>query len=123
MNIDQILDQYKSMEELKIFVGIQMKQIQTLTKKNKELQDKLDNAGKLPTELPVDFKVSKEDAKTISEIQLFLLKQEAMKRELNTDEAKRVELYNRILKEAGANKKPGEVDPSELPLGELLKLV
>lgn len=125
MNIDGLLANYNSIEELKIFAAAQLKQIQSLTKKNKELQEKLDKAPKVAPSLPsANLEISKEDAKTISEIQLNMLKQVAMERELNTDEAKRVELYNRILTgvESAESKKNDKV-VKELPVGDLLKLV
>lgn len=130
MNIDKLLDKYNSVEELKIFCSAQMKQIQNLTKSNKELSEKLEKANKelttkrvesLPAQGPLG--VSKEDAKVIAEIQLNMLKQVAFERELDTDEAKRVELYNRILKEDEAKKQPLKADVEVVSEAELLKLV
>lgn len=124
-NIDSLISNYKSFDELKIFAEAQFKQLQTLTKKNKDLQDKLDKAIKaVPTLIEVpNLDISKEDAKTIAEIQLFMLKKEAMNRELNTDEAKRVELYNRILKDDAVKSKGDMVNIDKAPTADLLKLV
>lgn len=130
MNIEKLLDKYNSVEELKIFCSAQMKQIQTLTKRNKDLEEKLEKANKelttkrvesLPAQGPLG--VSKEDAKVIAEIQLNMLKQVAFERELDTDEAKRVELYNRILKEDEAKKQPLKANVEIVSEAELLKLV
>lgn len=130
MNIDKLLDKYNSVEELKIFCSAQMKQIQNLTNRNKELEEKLEKVNKeltakrvesLPAQGPLG--VSKEDAKVIAEIQLNMLKQVAFERELDTDEAKRVELYNRILKEDEAKKQPIKANVEVVSEAELLKLV
>jgi len=124
MNVDKMLEQYSSVEELKIFVSSQMKQIQSLTKKNKELEEKLKglpvpSASSLPP-----LAVSPEDAKTIAEVQLNMLKSYAFTRELTTDEAKRVELYNRILVgDAELSKKPKKADVEIINNADLLKLV
>jgi|ERR1035437_3176937 hypothetical protein len=131
MNIDQLVEQYKSPEELKIYIGVQYKQILNLTKENKELKDKASSNSKASKELvkqgvmsiiPNDFSLL-DDAKTISQIQLSLLKDFSFARELTTDEAKRVEIYNRIIKEDAVKNKPMKADIEVLNSQELLKLV
>jgi len=101
------------MEEIQIFCGAQMKQIQSLNKRISELQEKLSAAEKAKKEvtknasstLPIASDLSVlEDAKTISQIQLNMLKEMSFERELTTDEAKRVELYNKILKDDSTTK-------------------
>lgn len=125
MDINTLIANYTSYDELKIFAEAQFRQIQNLTKKNKDLQEKLERANKPAPIIDTGgiLNVSKEDAKVICQIQLNLLRQAAMERELNTDEAKRVELYNRILKEDAVkdNSKDQAVQASSV--ADLLKLV
>jgi DNA-binding transcriptional MerR regulator len=138
MNIDKLLDKYNSVEELKIFCSAQMKQIQTLSQKNKELTEKVEKLDGKNKELmkasangaPVAILGNSainlgmmDDAKTIAQIQLKLLKDSSFERELDTDEAKRVELYNRILKEEAAKDKPLQATVEVVSEAELLKLV
>jgi DNA-binding transcriptional MerR regulator len=138
MNIEKMLEKYNSVEELKIFCSAQMKQIQTLTQKNKELTEKVEklegknkelmkaSAGGAPAAIlgnPAINLGMMDDAKTIAQIQLKLLKDASFERELDTDEAKRVELYNRILKEEAAKDKPLQATVEVVSEAELLKLV
>ena len=138
MNIEKMLEKYTTVEELRIFCNAQMKQIQTLTNKNKELEEKLAktekqskelmkaSAGNMPPAIlgnPALNLGMQDDAKTIAQIQLKLLKDASFERELDTDEAKRVELYNRILKEEAAKEKPLQATVEVVSEAELLKLV
>lgn len=136
MNIDQLTSQFKSFDELKIFCESQFKQILQLSKKNKELEDKLADSNKkvkeinkveasnlsVPTLAP-GMKLL-DDAKTISQIQLKMLKDLSFERELTLEEAKRVEIFNKILNdEKEDKKKPLKADAKVLQESELLKLV
>jgi hypothetical protein len=109
MNINGLIENFKSMEELKVFCEGQFKQVLQLSKKNKELEDKLLEVKKESKELvkkemsssPVLLEAGnikgQEDAKQIAQVQLKLLKDLAFERELTLDEAKRVDLFNKIL--------------------------
>jgi hypothetical protein len=130
MDINQLTAQFTTMEEIKIFCASQMKQIQALNKRISELQDKLSAAEKAkkevarPSNLPIAADLSVlEDAKTISQIQLNILKEVSFERELTTDEAKRVELYNRILKEDNSKDKALKATVEVIKDADLLRLV
>jgi hypothetical protein len=133
MDITKMMDQFNSVEEMKIFCSSQAKQIQKFALENKELKEKLAKAesgakalvkaeSKALT-LPLDSSGVQDDAKIISQIQLSLLKEMSYDRELTSDEAKRVELYNRVLKEEAKDKKPQQADVEIVSASELLKLV
>lgn len=140
MNIDNLIAQMKSEEELKVFIASQYKQIIQLSKKNKEAEDKISELSKrirdndkkevlangnisVPTVGP-GVKVL-DDAKTISQIQLKRLKDEAFDRELTLDETKRVEIFNKILNMEPPEKKdkPLKADAKVLQESDLLYLI
>jgi len=131
MDISKLIENYTSVDELKIFCAAQAKQIQTLNKKIKEMEDEVAKAKKASKELvktqgnltvPGQFTVL-DDAKTIAQIQLNLLKEKSFEQELDSDEAKRVELYNRILKDEVAKKDPVKATVEITKSEDLLKLV
>lgn len=134
-SIDKMVEQLSSPEELRIYIASQFKQIERLSKENKDLKSKLDKAEKeakavaksvnnTEIQLSTSPLAIQDDAKTIAQVQLNLLKQASFERELDSDEAKRVELYNRILKdEADASKKTKKVDVEVVSSNDLLKLV
>lgn len=140
MNIDGLISNFRSFDELKVFCESQFKQILALTKKNKELEDKITDLNKKAREqnkqeliqksndsqqlISPDLKVLN-DAKTISQVQLRMIKDLAFDRELTLEEAKRVEIFNRILNESDENNKNKtlKADAKVLNNNELLKLV
>jgi hypothetical protein len=109
MNIDQLVQNFKTFEELKIFCESQFKQVLQLSKRNKELEDQISELKKQSKDLvkkefnssPILLEAGsirgQEDAKIIAQIQLKLFKDLAYDRELTLDEAKRVDLFNKIL--------------------------
>lgn len=127
MNIDSLIENFRTFEELKIFCEGQFRQVMQLSKRNKELEDQLQEAKKVSKDLvKKDFNNSpilleagnikgQEDAKIISQVQLKLLRDLSFERELTTDEAKRVDIFNKIL-----------IDPSkeeEKPLKANIKII
>lgn len=127
MSIDKLVEQYKTFDELKLFCEQQFKQILSLTKKNRELEDKLAVSKVFePTNLPVpqgtDLKVL-DDAKTISQVQIQMLKQTAFGRELTLEETKKLEIFNKILNQQEEKDKPLRVNAKVLGETDLLKLI
>jgi hypothetical protein len=128
MDINSLTSQFTSVEEMKIFAASQYKQIERLSKENRELKEQVEKAKKeskevVKRELPSNLSVL-DDAKTISQIQLNLLRELSFERELSTDEAKRVEIYNRILVgDLQKKDKPLKADIEILKEADLLKLV
>lgn len=112
MNIDSLISQMKSEEELKAFINSQFKQITQLTKQIKDLETKLleskekvkqnnnlsvINQTQVPTQQQ-DFSIPSEDSKVIAQVQLKMIKELSFERELTLEETKKVQIFNEILK-------------------------
>lgn len=132
MNIDKLLEQLTSPEEYRVFAEAQLRQVHNLTKKNKELEEQIVNLKKEAREV---VKVNnstpmllgpgtgQEDGKIIANIQLKLLKDKSFDGELTMEEAKKVEIYNRILVEpVEKEKKTLKTDIKVIKEEDLLKL-
>lgn len=140
MNIDGLIKNFKNFDELKVFTESQFRQIAQLAKKNKDLEDsniELKNQLKEMNskEMEKTFSSSPsvilspsgkgpEDATIIATVQLKLLKDLSFERELSLEEAKRVDLFNKILTEPVKEKdKPMKADITIIKQEDLLKLV
>jgi hypothetical protein len=107
MSISKMIDQYKTEAELREFAQAQMKTLLQVQKKNKELQDEINHLKKLVVEgnaLPIVNKDSSQlgvvgsNEEEIAKIELNKLKIKSMDAEpLTLEEAKRVEIYSKIL--------------------------
>jgi hypothetical protein len=137
MDIKQLTEQFKTYEELQLFCSSQFKQILTLSKKIKELEEKnadltksVKQGNALSVIPPKDLSTGtsnnllvKDDAKTIAQVQLKLLKEMAFDRELTLDEAKRVEIFNKIANAQEEKPKTFKADAKILNTDELLSLI
>ena len=130
--LDKMLEQFKDMGSLQKFAEAQQKTIQALTRKlkvleeeNVELKDRLDA-------LPQQQAVSKiiqlddltygSDEEVISKIQLARLKESSMERELTLEEAKRVEIFSKIVAAKEKNK-TFDATAKRLDNTDLLKMI
>lgn len=136
MNIDNLLENCKTEAELKAFCSSQFKQVLQLSKRNKELEEKLLESKKESKELvkkemnnsPILLEAGnikgQEDAKQIAQVQLEMLKDLAFDRELTLEEAKRVELFNKILTDKVQEEdKPLKASIKVLKNEDLMKMV
>lgn len=136
MNIDQLVEQFKTYDELKIFCASQFKQVINLSKRNKELEDSNLELKKQSKEIIKKDAISspillehgnikgQEDAKIIAQVQLRILKDVAYDRELTLDEAKRVELFNKILIDPSKeDEKPLKANAKVIKSEDLMKMV
>lgn len=137
MDIKQLTEQFKTYEELQLFCASQFKQILTLSKKIKELEDKnseLSKKDKENSKLTVISNntevaststnlIVKDDAKTIAQVQLRMLKEMSFDRELTLDEAKRVEIFNKIANAQEEKPKTIKADAKTLGTDDLLSLI
>lgn len=139
MNIDQLVKDFKTMEEMKVFCQSQFKQIISLNNKIRDLEEKLKNANtsskeinnlpeKSSSNLPANSSQTflvEDDAKTISQVQLKIIKEQAFERELTLEEAKRVEIFNKILTSEGKSDKdkPIKANAKVLDDKDLLALI
>lgn len=136
MTIDQLTSQFSTMEELKIFCDAQLKQIIQLTKKNKELEEKLAEATKKAKQSDTQNLVAQsnslvltpgmkllDDAKTIAQVQLKGLKDASFDRELTLEEVKKLDIFNKILNQQEEKKEPLKAGAKALNEKDLLSLV
>lgn len=133
---DNIIDlgkNFKSMVELRKYAEAQYNTINALTKKIASLEEETSHLKSLlaganvpmisePTSLDVSSLISNEQL--ICEIQINLLKNKATQSELSYEEAKKLEIYTKVLKELASRPKPSVSVPGKtLTDEELLKLV
>ena len=137
MNIDQLVKDFKTFEELKAFCDSQFKQILIMTKKIKELEEKnkqLSNSSKEINNLalvetqhtPPINKINllmEDDAKTIAQVQLRMLREQAFDRELTLEEVKKLDIFNKVLNVKEEKDKPIDVSVKKLSNEELLKQI
>lgn len=138
MDIKQLTEQFKTFDELEIFVGSQYKQILNLSKKikeleekNKELQERVKENNNLSVLKPDTSNLSipgeplklLNDSKTIAQVQIKMLKEEAFGRELTLEETKKLEIFNRILTEKEDKKEPIKANAKVLDDSQLINLI
>ena len=134
MNIDNLIKDFQTYEELKIFCESQFRQVLNLSKKIKELEEKNKELSKTqkennnlapisPASLVSSSIIIQDDAKTISQVQLRVLKDKAFEGELTLEEAKRVEIYNKILNQVDDKPKTLKADARTLDEADLLQLI
>lgn len=137
--IDKMLEQFKDFASLQKFAEAQQKTIQALTRKlkvteeeNLELKDRLDSIPILSensqnTSIPQKNLAIEDlsfgtDEEIISKIQLARLKEVSMERELTLEEAKRVEIFSKILNTKEKNK-TFDVTAKQMNSTDLLKML
>lgn len=139
MDISTLIKDFKTYDELKIFCNSQFNQILNLSKKNRELEEKVKELEKSPkvNNYPALTKLSQieestsnaqffvaDDAKTIAQVQLKMLKEQAFDRELTYEETKKLEIFNKVLNvQASEKDKPLKANAKVLDEKELLELV
>jgi hypothetical protein len=138
MDIQELAKSYKTMEELQIYCQSQFRQILNLSKKIKELEDKNTDLTRkvkegsvvtvaqqkdLSSPITGASLLVKDDAKTIAQVQLKLLKEMSFDRELTLDEAKRVEIFNKIANAQEEKPKTFKADAKTLNTDDLLSLI
>ena len=102
---------FKNFEELKAFCESQLKQILIMSKKIKDLEEKnkelsksskeINNLALVPNEskdlAPRINLALESDAKTIAQVQLRMLLDQALDRELTLEEVKKLDIFNKVL--------------------------
>lgn len=104
MSIDKLLQQYKTEAELRSFAEASYKSLLQLQKRNQELNNEVEHLKSLVTgAVPIinknnesELEVSS-DEEEIAKIELRKLKELSYKQVLTLEEAKRVEIYSKIL--------------------------
>lgn len=126
--IKDLIQEMKDMSELQEFTEKQYKTILELNRKVtelnieiSELKTSLAQSGQGSLQLPGADEKSSEQM--ICEVQLALLNNISMSRELTAEESKKVETYSKILAPIRANVKKAEKPAEKISTAELLKLV
>ena len=113
--MDKMLEQFKDMASLQKYADAQYKTILSLTKKvklleqeNMNLKDILEKSTPLLDEEKKTFNLpeveASSDEEMIAKVQLARLNEISLERELTLEEAKRVEIFTKILTTKGVNK-------------------
>lgn len=129
-SITQMLDDCKSEVELRNFVEAQMKTMTTIMKKNKDLIEEVEHlkslvAGAVPiikSNKSSDLDVES-DQMEIAKIEIRKLRDRSYEAVLTLEEAKRLEIYTKILSSGPEKSKQGEREVKELDSNSLLELV
>jgi cell division septum initiation protein DivIVA len=132
MSLDKMLDEIKDFSELKAFSDAQKKTILKLSKKNKDLEDEVadlkkqvaSKAATVPaTTVDASDLFSVSDQETICRMELSKLKQSSFERELTLEEAKRVDIYSKILNVIENNPKTIKVETKNTSNEDLINLI
>jgi hypothetical protein len=129
-----MLEEVKDMAELRVFSEAQQKTILKLSKKNKELEEEVSHLKKLlesqtplvQTDPSVGLPAEKfltSDQEAICRMELNKLKQSSFERELTLEEAKRVDIYSKILNVLENSPKTIKVETKGIPSQDLMSLV
>ncbi len=130
MSIEKMLSAYKTEAELRAFAEAAQKTLMMVQKKNKELQDEVDHLKKLVAgAVPIIKKddspiLMGTDEEEIAKIELRKLREKAMDPDcLMLEDAKKVEIYSKILSSKSKKEDNKERDVQELDATALLALV
>ena len=134
MSLDLMLNEAKDLAELRAFSEAQQKTIVKLSKKNKELEEEVSHLKKLlESSAPIIAtdnapviqadKFLTSDQEAICRMQLNKLKEISYDRELTLEEAKRVEIFSKILNVLENSPKTIKVETKNLDNKELLSLL
>lgn len=134
MSLDKMLEEVKDLSELRAFSEAQQKTILKLSKKNKELEEETVHLKKLiDSQAPLvktdesvgllSEKFLSTDQEAICRMELNKLKQSSFERELTLEEAKRVDIYARILNVLDNNPKTIKVETKSVASQDLMSLV
>ena len=132
-SIDKMLEQIKDFAPLQKYAEAQYKTILSLSRKvkvleeeNVELKDLLEKSTPLLNEEKKNFIAyqveASSDEETIAKVQLARMKEISMDRELTLEEAKRVEIFTKILNTKGSSSSIS-VQTQKMDNDDLLKML
>jgi hypothetical protein len=132
-SIDKMLEQIKDFASLQKYAEAQYKTILSLSRKvkvleeeNVELKDLLEKSTPVLNEEKKNFVVyqveASSDEETIAKVQLARMKEISMDRELTLEEAKRVEIFTKILNTKGSSSSI-TVQTQKMDNDDLLKML
>lgn len=125
--LDEMLEQFKDFASLQKFAEAQQNALQTLSKKVKQLEEensqlKLQQDTTPKSMIQIDDLGYGSDEEVISKIQLARLKEVSMERELTLEEAKRVEIFSKIILSKEKNK-TFDFSAKKVDSTDLLKMI
>lgn len=126
---DKMIDTFTTFEDLSAFARAQQKTLIELTKKNKKQDEEIKHLKKLlegavpviASQKSIEFGAN--DEESIAREQLFRLKQLSSEKELTLEEAKRVEIFTKILTGPKDKMRTIEVKTKEINTKDLLELL
>lgn len=132
-SIDKMLEQIKDFASLQKYAEAQYKTILSLSRKvkvleeeNVELKDLLEKSTPVLNEEKKNFVAyqveASSDEEMISKVQLARMKEISMERELTLEEAKRVEIFTKILNTKGSSS-PITFQTQKMDSEDLLKML
>ena len=136
MSLEKMISETKDLSEMKAFCDAQQKTILKLSKKNKELEEEVSHLKKLLDSTTSIVKKA-EDADSVLSVEKFLttdeeaicrmqlnrLKEVSYERELTLEEAKRVEIFSKIINNIENRPKTIKVETKNLDNKELMNLL
>lgn len=134
MSLEKMLDEAKDLAELRVFSEAQQKTIVKLSKKNKELEEEISHLKKLLESTAPIVATSTEpvvsaekflttDQEAICRMQLNRLKEVSYERELTLEEAKRVEIFSKIINVLENSPKTIKVETKSIDSKDLMSLI
>ena len=128
MSIGTFIKEMRQLDELQDFAEAQYKTILDLTKKNHALEEenkKLKQISGTEVGSFIGNTIGVPEEQIIAEVQIKKLSEIAYGRELTLDEAKRLQIFCKILQDLknDSGKKPKEVKADTFDTADLLKLV
>jgi hypothetical protein len=132
-SMDKMLEQFKDISSLQKYAEAQYKTILSLSRKvkvleeeNVELKDLLEKSTPLLNEEKKNFVAyqveASSDEEMIAKVQLARMKEISMERELTLEEAKRVEIFTKILVNKGSNSSIS-IQTQKMNSDDLLKML
>jgi hypothetical protein len=134
INVDKMAESFTTVDELKSYSNAQYKTIVDLNKKLKRAEAELDILREKLETISVqqnnDSALKKEDGifditdeETVCLTQLALLRNLSLQRELTTEEAKKFEIFHKVINTIRNRKPDNKTSLSELSTDELVKLI
>ena len=132
-SMDKMLERFKDMSSLQKYAEAQYKTILSLSRRvkvleeeNVELKDILEKSTPLVNEDKKNFVAyqveASSDEEMIAKVQLARMKEISMDRELTLEEAKRVEIFTKILANKGSNSSIA-IQTQKMNSDDLLKML
>lgn len=123
--LNKMMEQYKDMAELQVFADAQHKTIISQSKKIQELESEINHLkGLLSSTVPilhVDGPLNINDEESIARCQLTKLRDVSFARELTLEEARKLEIYSKIINQIESRPHKKAIPTEKLSNDQLIK--